>query len=251
MTHDRKAACEGYGARDACRGDTAHNCVWLDDILGDTSSGSSSSSRKGQQPAAAKGTASAERVSGVPPNLFSARMAAMQTQFGSTLREALGRMQTPILNPAMELMAGSKPASTPAPAAPAAPAPAPSSSKADSSSSGGKGAGKSLKCTSRENIENFLYTHSGYSSVLQAPLAMHCPRSKAFNLVRCMGQTSNGELADSTSRAWSGSLHVAICKQKQPDAAASKQNMAEPVNPGQVEVSLKLLVLLPSCCCHE
>lgn len=186
MTHDRKAVCEGYAARDACRSDKAHNCVWLDDILGDTSS--SSGSRKGQQPAAAKGTASAERVSGVPPNLFTTRMAAMQTQFGSTLREALGRMQTPILNPVLELMAGSKPASTPAPAAPA---PAPSSSKADSSSSGGKGSGKSLKCTSRENIENFVYTHSGYSSVLQAPLAMHCPRSKAFNLVRCMGQTSN------------------------------------------------------------
>ena len=87
MTDDRKAACEGYAARDACRSDTAHNCVWLDDILGtDTSSSSSSSSSssgRAQRPAAAKGTASAERVSGVPPNLFTARMAAMQAQFGS------------------------------------------------------------------------------------------------------------------------------------------------------------------------
>jgi hypothetical protein len=48
-------------------------------------------------------------------------------------------------------------------------------------------------CTSRELIDNFVYTKSGYSSVLQAPLAMHCPGSKASNLVKCMGQTSNGE----------------------------------------------------------
>lgn len=199
MTHDRKAACEGYASRSSCRSDTAHNCVWLDDILGDSSGGG-----RAQRPAAAKGAASAERVSSVPPTLFTARMAAMQTQFGSTLREVLGRMQTPILNPALELMAGSKPApapaSTPAAAAAAPAAPAPSSSKADSKadSSSGGGKGKQLKCTNRENIENFVYTHSGYSSVLQAPLAMHCPGSKAFNLVRCMGQNSNGELPGSS-----------------------------------------------------
>jgi hypothetical protein len=180
MTHDRKHVCEEYSTRNSCRSDKAHNCVWLDDILGDDSSSS-----KGKQPAAK--TVSAERASGAVPNLFTARMAALQKEFGASLRELLGRSQTPLVNPAMELMAGDvKPAAnTPAAAA------APSSSKSSPSSSGGGGKKAQLKCTSRELIENFVYTESGYSSVLQAPLAMHCPGSKAFELVRCMGQPSN------------------------------------------------------------
>lgn len=200
MTHDRQYACAEYSTRNSCRGDKANNCVWLDDVLGDDSS----SSKGKQQPAK---TASAERASSAVPNLFTARMAVMQKEFGSSLRELLGRSQTPLVDPAMELLAeGAKPAAS-TPAAAAAPA-APSSSKPSSSSGGGK---SKLKCTSRELIENFVYTQSGYSSVLQAPLAMHCPGSKAFNLVRCMGQTSNGERCSSWRRVcWGESCWCAL-----------------------------------------
>lgn len=186
MTHDRKSACDSYQARDSCRGDVANNCVWLDDVLGDdTPSGSKA------KPAGRKGPAAAERATAAAAgvkNLFTSQMSALQNQFGSNLREMMGRTDTPILDRAFERVAGAgKPAAA---AAGAAPAPAPSSNK-PSSSSGSSSKKRQVKCTSRELIENFVFTKSGYSSVLQAPLALHCPGSKAFNLVKCMGQTSN------------------------------------------------------------
>jgi hypothetical protein len=184
MTHDRKSACDGYQARDSCRGDVANNCVWLDDVLGeDTSSSSSKGKTAGRKAPTAAERATAAAAAGIP-NLFTAQMSALQSQFGPGLREMLGRMETPILNPAFELMSGAG-----KPAAASGSAPAPSSTKSSSSSS----KKPRIQCTSRELIENFVFTKSGYSSVLQAPLALHCPGSKAFNLVKCMGQTSNGE----------------------------------------------------------
>jgi len=197
MTHDRKTACDSYSTRDSCRGDTAHNCVWLDDILADNSSGSQSS-RAGR----AGGKPSAERagLAAVPagPNLFTAQMAAVQRELGSALRELLGRIETPILKPAMELMAG---ASQPAAAAAAAPPSKAAQPPASSSTKGSSSKHKEVKCTSKELIEHFIFTRSGYSSVLQAPLAMHCPGSKAYDLVKCMGQTSNGALTCRTEAA--------------------------------------------------
>jgi hypothetical protein len=50
-----------------------------------------------------------------------------------------------------------------------------------------------IKCTSRDLLENFAFTKMGYSSVLQAPMGLHCPGSKAAQLVNCMRQPSNGE----------------------------------------------------------
>jgi hypothetical protein len=41
-------------------------------------------------------------------------------------------------------------------------------------------------CTSRDLLENYLFTRAAYSNLLQAPLSMHCPGSKAYELVRCM-----------------------------------------------------------------
>lgn len=201
MTHDRKTACDSYSTRDSCRGDTAHNCVWLDDILADSSSGSQSS-RAGR----AGGKPSAERagLAAVPagPNLFTAQMAAVQRELGSALRELLGRIEAPLLKPAMELMAGPPQPAAAAAAAPpskAAQPPAASGTKGSSSSSSSKH--QEVKCTSKELIEHFIFTRSGYSSVLQAPLAMHCPGSKAYDLVKCMGQTSNGALTCRTEVA--------------------------------------------------
>lgn len=218
MTHDRKAACDDHQSGDSCRSDKANNCVWLDDVLGpsDSSAGSKDSKRPPGK------TASAERLStaavtAAVPNLFTSRMAAMQSEFGSSLREMLWRSEAPMLVQTMETLAGAgnSASSTAGGSSTPAPAPAASSSK-KSSSSGGKGR-KQLLCTSRELIDNFVYTKSGYSSVLQAPLAMHCPGSKAFNLVKCMGQTSNGEAATCSRLVGREGMHD--CEQDRVDAS--------------------------------
>lgn len=48
-------------------------------------------------------------------------------------------------------------------------------------------------CTSTDLLENYLFTKSAFSNPLQAPLAMHCPGSKASDLVNCMKLGGSGE----------------------------------------------------------
>jgi hypothetical protein len=189
MAHDRQTACDGYRSRDACAGDARNNCVWLDDVL----DGPSSSSSKG---ASRKGPAAAERIA-APANLFTARMTALQQQFGSPLREMLGRTQDPALDPVHELLAAPAPSAKPAAAGAAAAAKDGSKQKQGASNSSKKSSTssskKTMQCTSKELLENFAFTKVGYSSVLQAPLGLHCPGSKAAALVTCMRQPTKGE----------------------------------------------------------
>jgi hypothetical protein len=50
-----------------------------------------------------------------------------------------------------------------------------------------------VMCTSADLLENYIFTRSAYSNPLQAPLALHCPGSKAYQLISCMRMPSLGE----------------------------------------------------------
>jgi hypothetical protein len=47
-----------------------------------------------------------------------------------------------------------------------------------------------VMCTSADLLENYIFTRSAYSNPLQAPLALHCPGSKAYHLIACMRMPS-------------------------------------------------------------
>ncbi|KAF6258805.1 hypothetical protein COO60DRAFT_1516853 [Scenedesmus sp. NREL 46B-D3] len=303
MSYDRETVCGQHRTASTCRGDTAHRCVYFDDIFNKINGKAASSSSSSNSPsnnssgktnmvaAGAAGDAQDQQQdkeqqqhrAAMP--LLGARAAEhLQASDGSEgahsqlswpseqlqqqLREQLAVDQRSPRRLAQDtLLSGHPTAAVAAPAAATASATAAAAAAGSSSSSSKPGSSKPVTsnrnsnsssftkpapvkpaasssapaaattgfassaakpptaaaalvaapkkppvvCTSADFLENYIFTRSAYSNPLQAPLALHCPGSKAYQLVSCMRMPSLGEQQWHTPPTWIIAMSMMTC----------------------------------------